>query len=369
MALLEIVQLSKAFFHARSGRTSALSDISLKLNSGETWTVVGPSGSGKTTLLRLISGLETADSGEIFWNGEKLKPGDPALRPCSFMLQDPALFPHLTLQENIALPLRARNCSKNQILEKLTPLAARLGISDKLSRLPHETSGGEQQRTSLARALIREPALLLLDEPLSNLEPSLRREFRELLFEIQEIRRFAMISVTHDHKEALGNGGKLMVLKAGRMEQSGVAEEIYGSPKNRFVAGFFGEFGMNFLDCKTMRLADGIHVRLSDEIGWNLRAGLAPHMDLVLGFRPEAVRFLASPSSDAIPCTVLRREFLGSREMLRVCWNQEMLHVERPLVPLSAPVIWIAPKEFYLFDRATGLRIHGPLEAGGIKKG
>jgi multiple sugar transport system ATP-binding protein len=235
MPSLVIQQAAKRF----SKNVVALDDLSLEVSDGELLAIVGPSGSGKTTLLRCIAGLERLDTGTIRLGGEPLNGLPPWRRDVALMFERPALYPHLTVRSNVAFPLRMRGESASVIDQKVTEMTGRLGIDSLLDRRPDQLSAGQAQRVAFARALVRRPKCLLLDEPLSNLDAPLRADLRTELKVLQAAMSIPTIYVTHDQDEALQLGRRVAVLDRGRWQQIGTPEEIVAQPANEFVRGFF----------------------------------------------------------------------------------------------------------------------------------
>lgn len=243
---LRLHQLTRRF---PGSAVPALVDLDLELADGEFLAVTGPSGSGKTTLLRLLAGLDSPDSGSIaFGDDDSWHRRSPAERNVAMVGQQPALLPQLTVEENIGLGLRLRKVGGAETAERVRLIAVRLGLEPFLNRLPASLSGGEQQRVSLGRALIQRPSLLLLDEPLSQLDVPLRLELRQLIARLSRELRVTTLHVTHDQGEALELGDRIAVLREGKLEQAGAPGEILRRPANRFVARFFSPDGWNELE-------------------------------------------------------------------------------------------------------------------------
>jgi ABC-type sugar transport system ATPase subunit len=269
----------------RFGEVRALDGVDLEAREGELLVVVGPSGCGKSTLLRCIAGLEAVDEGSIRIGERDVTRMRPAQRNVSMVFQNYALFPHLTVSENIAFGLVVRELPKREVRERTERAARLVGIEEFLERRPYQLSGGERQRVALARALVREPDLYLLDEPLSNLDAGMRVGMRTELRRLHREVGATTVHVTHDQVEALTLGDRVAVMNAGRVHQVGVPDEVYRDPQDRFVAAFLGTPRMNFLDpvaaSPFVPVPDGTtlgvrpeHVRLDEE-------GVPTKVDLV----------------------------------------------------------------------------------------
>jgi ABC-type sugar transport system ATPase subunit len=237
---------------------AVLSAIDLDVGAGERIAIVGPSGAGKTTLLRLVAGFEKPDAGRIFIGERDVTSLPPEARDVGFVFQTHALYPHLTVAQNLEFPLRLRKVARAEIDKRVKEMAALLRIEALLQRHPAEISGGEAQRVALGRALIREPAALLMDEPLSSLPPDLRLQLRHELIKLHEKQRRPLLYVTHDHEEALALGERVAVLNEGQIQQIGTPREIYEKPANRFVAAFIGRPPMNFLPSRKFNGVMGV---------------------------------------------------------------------------------------------------------------
>ena len=230
------------------GGATALSSLSLTVEPGELVTVLGPSGSGKSTALRVVAGLETPESGVVRIGDRDVTAVEPSARGVAMVFQSFALFPHLSVEDNIAFGLRARGASREEARARAAAVAEPLGLEGLLGRRPAQLSGGERQRVALARGLAGEPDVLLLDEPLSNLDARLRAEARAEIRRVQEATGVTTLYVTHDQDEALALGHRVAVLAAGELQQVGTPDDVYDRPANRFVASFVGEPPMNLVD-------------------------------------------------------------------------------------------------------------------------
>jgi len=337
MQTVETVALTKTF-----DRVRAVDGIDLAAREGEFLVLLGPSGCGKTTLLRMIAGLETPSSGRILINGQDVTGLPPRARDIAMVFQSYALYPHLSVFNNIAFPLRAQGVAKAAVDDKVRWAANMFGIAALLDRKPRQLSGGERQRVALARALVREPAVFLLDEPLSNLDAKLRTSARDELQLFQREIGTTTIYVTHDQIEAMGLGHRVAVLNAGKICQIGTPEEIYAEPTDTFVATFIGSPPMNLVE----------------------RNGLT------VGFRPEHMQ-LASRVADAagmltVPLRVHRIEYLGADELVYGTLEppfagEKVIAKVSTSQPVSAQPydrleFLVNPRDVKRFDRPTGLR-------------
>jgi len=245
MAVVETRNLVKVF---KQGDLGAVNNVNLETREGEFLVLLGPSGSGKTTLLRMIAGLEAPTSGEIRIGGQLVNELTPRERGIAMVFQSYALYPHLSVYENIVFPLKAQRVPKDQHKQKVEWAASLLGITSLLSRKPRQLSGGERQRVALARAIVREPRVFLLDEPLSNLDAKLRASAREELESFHDRIKTTTIYVTHDQVEAMALGDRVVVLNKGKVRQIGTPKEVYDEPADTFVATFLGSPPMNLLE-------------------------------------------------------------------------------------------------------------------------
>jgi putative spermidine/putrescine transport system ATP-binding protein len=357
MAALELSDLSKSF-----GTVVAVAGLSLQIRSGEFVALLGPSGCGKTTTLQMIAGFVAPSSGDIRVDGRTINGIPPHRRNIGVVFQSYALFPHLTVADNVAFGLRMRRVAGSDIRQRVRHALdiVRLGALEQ--RHPHELSGGQQQRVALARALVIEPSLLLLDEPLSNLDAQLREQMR---FEIRQIQRSIAITtvfVTHDQGEAMAAADRLVVMAGGRVRQVGSAREIYEQPADTFVAGFIGQ--ANMLRGR-VRAVSGAEACV-DAAGWGSlvarhRGDLRPGDAAVLVLRPEDLRLAATapPDGNAILGSIARVSYLGASIVIGVQAGGATLSVlaERSLaVPedgAQAFVCWPAHVGVLLPDAAA----------------
>ncbi|WP_108662104.1 ABC transporter ATP-binding protein [Acuticoccus kandeliae] len=268
------------------GSVDVIKPLNLDIEDGEFVVFVGPSGCGKSTLLRLIAGLEDVTSGTILIDGQDATLTPPAKRRLAMVFQSYALYPHMSVAKNIAFPLRMAGLPKSEIDKKVKGAAATLNLTDYLDRRPGQLSGGQRQRVAIGRAIVREPAAFLFDEPLSNLDAALRVNMRLEISELHNQLGTTMIYVTHDQVEAMTMADKIVVLSAGQIEQVGSPLDLYRSPRNTFVAGFIGSPRMNFIDGSVAASHNAAkigvrpeHIRLSNDAGdWQGVVGVSEHL-------------------------------------------------------------------------------------------
>lgn len=295
------------------GETVALDDLSLEFCDGKLTTLLGPSGCGKSTLLNLISGILPPTSGSIYFGDRDVTSLSPDKRNIGLVFQNYALYPHMTVGENIAFPLEIKKVSKKERLERAAEFAKLLRIEDYFTRKPSQLSGGQQQRVAIARALAKEPEILLLDEPLSNLDARLRLEMREEIRRLQLETGITTIFVTHDQEEALSISDHILLLKKGRIQQYGLPQELYDEPCNPFVADFLGNPPINLYE----GVVDGDRVILQgDNLGFLIAGlkGIERGRRVKLGIRSEAFEAAAKGVYET-PATV-RNVFLNGKETL-----------------------------------------------------
>jgi len=311
LASLELTGVRKAF-----GSTPVLDDVSLSIEPREFIAFLGPSGSGKSTLLRIIAGLESADAGEVWLDGRRIDPLPPGDRGVAMVFQHYALYPHMSVRENMAFGLRNARVPADEIESRVSEAARVLEIAEHLDKKPGQLSGGQRQRVAIGRAIVKQPKLFLLDEPLSNLDAALRMRTRVELAQLKQKVDAAVIMVTHDQAEAMTLADRIMVMNDRRIQQVGPPMEIYSRPANIFVAQFVGSPAMTLLPAQ---LVEGngtlANVRLGDgsEIATGVPRNGLPGGELRLGLRPEAVRVAAEGGTRA---KVELVERLGERTII-----------------------------------------------------
>jgi ABC-type sugar transport system ATPase subunit len=321
----------------------ALRELDLEVMPGELLAVVGPSGCGKSTLLRIIAGFERPTDGSVLIAGREANRMTVRERHVGMMFQGENLLPHLNVQENLAFSARMRGERRDAIIERTRKVAGSLGLSSLLDRLPDEISGGEAQRVALGRLLVEQPALALLDEPLSQLDPHLRLELQPLIRRMQRQAGLAMIYVTHDQADAMAIGDRIAVMRAGHIVQIGTPQEIYHAPASSFVAEFIGNPGMNRLTVE----------RRGDNLFWCGIPLLIPdpavHHDrpFVVGIRAESIRVcLAPPTVVRAGCIVAtghvhQRTFQGDHELLIVDVGDDRVACRTPTSVIVGTQVWL----------------------------
>jgi multiple sugar transport system ATP-binding protein len=335
------------------GETSVLRDVDLEIRPGEFFSLLGPSGSGKTTTLRIIAGLETASDGHVHLDGADatlLPPGD---RDVAMVFQSYALYPHMTVFDNIAFPLKMIRTPPGEIAAAVQEAAARVRIGHLLERRPGQLSGGQQQRCALARAIVRKPALFLLDEPLSNLDAKLRIETRVELKRLQRSLDVTAVYVTHDQEEAMSLSDRMAIFMDGRIVQIGTPEEVFSRPATVEVAAFLGNPPMNVLPA---RLAGGRATVGGAAFELPQLAALGSR-EVTLGVRPSDVALDAA----GVPATVTLCELLGEDVIVDLDLGGQLLRAKTPgrtrLAEGAQVHVQIDPGRLHVFDRANGRRI------------
>ncbi|WP_442580622.1 ABC transporter ATP-binding protein [Mesorhizobium sp. ASY16-5R] len=317
MASVELRNLVKSF-----GRVEAVRDVSLTVEDRELVVFVGPSGCGKSTLLRMIAGLEEITSGELFIGGKPMSKVAAADRGIAMVFQSYALYPHMSVAENMGFALKMLGTDKAEIDRKVAEAAGILQLGELLARKPKELSGGQRQRVAIGRAIVRKPDVFLFDEPLSNLDAGLRAQMRVEIARLHEQLQTTMIYVTHDQVEAMTLADRIVILNQGRIEQQGSPLELYERPANRFVAGFLGQPKMNFIPTSARPSAAGMALSVfsTDRIVLTLdrNAAITPGAAIDLGVRPDAISVSAAEAADALPGRIVVVEHLGGSSLLYV---------------------------------------------------
>ncbi len=353
MADIAIRQVRKSY-----GRTEVVHGVDLDIVDGEFLVILGPSGCGKSTLLRMIAGLEDISAGEIAIAGQRVNDLEPRQRGCAMVFQNYALYPHMSVADNIGYALKVAGIAKAERLARVQKVADTVGLAGFLERKPGQLSGGQRQRVAMARAMIREPRVFLFDEPLSNLDAKLRVQMR---IEIRRLHRrlsTTSVFVTHDQIEAMTLADRMVVMNAGHIEQIGSPSEIYHHPATRFVAGFIGTPPMNILPARVAAsgvaaLASGMHVTIPSKL-----AGAAPGAAVDVGIRPEEVTLGAA--GQGLPFAVEFLEELGAGRLAHGMLEGADFIVQLPpgtdMTPGETYHLQIDPARVHVFDSASGQR-------------
>jgi len=354
--------------------TAALSDLDLDAGEEELLVLVGPSGSGKSTVLRLVAGLDSPTRGRIHIDGRDVTELEPQARDVAMVFQSYALYPHKTVAENIAFPLRVRGITTEEIGTKVEHVARLLDIADLVHRKPAQLSGGQRQRVALARAVVREPKAFLLDEPLSNLDPAMRQHTRRELAHLHRQLGVTTLYVTHDQEEAMTLGDRVAVLRNGRLEQAAPPMELYHRPATRFVASFIGSPPMNFFECRLTRTSDGtelhapgagLHVSLGPSTSREIDAARS---SVIVGIRPYDVEHVTAGEPAAFRGVVELVEPRGNDMVVSARPAAHEASPDRPtlvaVLPAEAGITEGEPfaarfpsDRLHFFDPASGARL------------
>lgn len=359
MARVELVKVAKNY-----AKQQVLKPLDLIIHDGSFTVLVGPSGCGKSTLLRLLAGLESVSAGEILLDQKKINDHDPADRDIAMVFQSYALYPHLTVAENMAFHMQVKRVPKAEQQSKVLQAAKVLGIDHLLQRLPKDLSGGQRQRVAMGRALVRSPKVFLFDEPLSNLDAQLRMELRAEIKSVHQQFRTTTVYVTHDQIEAMTLADRIVVMKDGFIVQQGEPLEIYDRPVNTFVARFIGSPPMNLFN-GVFSEKDGAAGVECDALWfplprkWHSAAQNAAGKPVILGLRPHDISLTDSRSQPAATLRLL--EVTGESSLMHIDWCGFPLHVQsagRVKVQVDTPVHLQARSEgIHLFDADSGQRL------------
>jgi ABC-type sugar transport system ATPase subunit len=352
---VKLDSVSKSF-----GDLTVIDSISLSVPEGDFLVLLGPSGCGKSTLLRMIAGLETISDGELTIAEVRANETHPRDRNIAMVFQNYALYPHMSIAENIAYPLKLAGISKAARAAKVNEVSSLLELQDLLDRKPAQLSGGQRQRVAMGRALVRDPSLFLMDEPLSNLDARLRQQMRKDIKALHEKLKVTTLYVTHDQIEAMTMADKVVLLNKGRVQQVGTPKQIYAYPENLFVARFIGNPAMNIVDdtgtCRT--------------ISRQIFGESEGEENVTLGFRPEVIKLLGEVEQDnaeiQLPTVVEQVEMLGSESLCHLVHNSVAGVEVRLVAKISGDqtsmkgahvTASIQPKDIHFFNRETGQRI------------
>jgi ABC-type sugar transport system ATPase subunit len=346
MASIVLKDLSKTF-----GKVVAVDQVNLTIQDGEFFALLGPSGCGKTTTLRMIAGLETPTSGTIFIGDQDMTNCNPRERDVAMVFQDYALYPHMTIEENVGYPLKVRRINQAERKQRVTDVSNNLGIGSLLERRPGQISGGQQQRAAVARAVVHHAQVFLFDEPLSNLDAKLRFESRGFLKHLQKELQITTVYVTHDQAEAMALADRIAIIDHGKVAQVGSPQEVYLRPQTVFVASFLGNPPMNLLPCK-LDLAkrqvqiNGSQIDVSQVSQINgIKTLVSEGENLSLGIRPEHISLYAEETAQAFPAELYVTQPLGSEVLVTLQVAETTVSVrlftdEPPELPRR---VWLKP--------------------------
>ena len=351
--------------YKRYGEVTAVNDLSLGINDGEFMVLVGPSGCGKTTSLRMIAGLEEISEGTLRIGDRVVNDVAPKDRDIAMVFQSYALYPHMSVRDNMAFGLKLRKVAKADIEKRVAEAAGILSLEKLLDRKPKELSGGQRQRVALGRAIVREPAVFLMDEPLSNLDAKLRVQTRAEIARLHQRLGTTTVYVTHDQVEAMTMGTRIAVMNEGLLQQVGTPQVLYDTPINRFVAGFIGSPSMNFVDVAMESSGDGARLvgggGFSASVPGRLKeaVGAAGGRKLIAGFRPEHLELGdAGPDAISFPGKADVVEYLGNEELLHVsAANQDIVAIvdaDNRVKPGDDLKLLLPLGKLHLFDAESG---------------
>lgn len=353
MSQIQLENISKNF-----GENYVLNNINLKIKDGEFLVLVGSSGCGKSTLLRILAGLESESSGSILLDNQHINDWDPRKRNFSLIFQNYALFPHMTVENNITFGMKMRGEHKSTFSEKVTHVAQLLQLQPLLKRKPKELSGGQRQRVAMARAIVRDPALFLMDEPLSNLDAKLRVEVREGIMKLHQTLKTSTVYVTHDQIEAMTMADRIVVLDKGRLQQIGTPEQLYSCPENLFVATFIGTPTMNIL---TLPCRDNLVMLNSQTIAIPKTTNMYQSSRIHLGIRPEHITDISVDKEQnymTIEGKIINRELHGAEYLVQVDTEFGRLQYRKAnqdeTPKLNSDIkLYLNPKKLYFFSTQT----------------
>jgi multiple sugar transport system ATP-binding protein len=353
MAHVDLIHLWKTY-NEKAG--PIVRNLSLNIANGELVSLLGPSGCGKSTTLRMIAGLEFPDAGEIIIGDQNVVPLPARDRDIALVFQQYALYPHMTVRQNLEYPLKIQKLSSEEMTRRVDDAAKLLGLAKMMDRQPGELSGGEQQRVALGRAIVRRPKVFLMDEPLSNLDAILRVQMRSHLKALQRETGVTTIVVTHDQSEAMSMSDRIAVMNLGVIQQIGDPDHIYQHPSNTFVAGFIGDPPMNLMPGE--RTADGIVV----DGNWLIHAPAdLPQGPVTVGARPETIRLSVEEREGWHPMTVYISEPQGAETIVNLHLGEQFIRVVTgpDIRPGPNETIWVAIERsaLRLFDATTGQAI------------
>ena len=340
MATVKFTNVQKIY---EKGQTPAVADFNLDIQDKEFIVFVGPSGCGKSTTLRMLAGLEDISSGTIEIDGEVVNDLQPRDRNIAMVFQNYALYPHLSVFENMAFSLRLKKVPQDEVYKRVTAAAEILGITEYLTRKPRALSGGQRQRVAIGRAMVRDSKVFLMDEPLSNLDAKLRNQMRAEIILLRQKIDTTFIYVTHDQTEAMTLGDRIVIMKDGFIQQVGTPTEVFDMPLNLFVAEFIGAPKMNIIKTQLVREGDkyfvtpyGAKIEVTGKKAEIMKARGIDSREILLGIRPEHITMAPTGDTSAIPCTIRVNEMMGSELHLHVVEdNGDKLIVRIPTITLD----------------------------------
>ncbi len=342
MASVKLTDVKKVY----DNKVTAVHDFNLDIKDKEFIVFVGPSGCGKSTTLRMIAGLEDISGGTVEIDGTVVNDLQPKDRDIAMVFQNYALYPHMTVYDNIAFSLRLKKVPEDEVYERVTNAAQILGITEYLTRKPRALSGGQRQRVAIGRAMVRNAKVFLMDEPLSNLDAKLRNQMRAEIILLRQKLDTTFIYVTHDQTEAMTLGDRIVIMKDGFIEQVGTPQEVFDTPVNLFVAGFIGSPQMNFLQAELEKAGDaycvnilGVKIPLNADQNAVLNRKKIGSQKIILGVRPEHTTVLFDQMENAIPCRINVNEMMGSELHLHLSSE----HDDRIIVRL--PTMDLTPEQ------------------------
>ena len=339
MASVKLTDVKKVY----DNKVTAVHDFNLEIKDKEFVVFVGPSGCGKSTTLRMIAGLEDISGGTVEIDGTVVNDLQPKDRDIAMVFQNYALYPHMTVYDNIAFSLRLKKVPEDEVYERVTHAAQILGITEYLTRKPRALSGGQRQRVAIGRAMVRNAKVFLMDEPLSNLDAKLRNQMRAEIILLRQKLDTTFIYVTHDQTEAMTLGDRIVIMRDGYIEQVGTPQEVFDTPVNLFVAGFIGSPQMNFLQAELEKAGNGycvnilgVKIPLNDDQNEALIRKKAGSQKIILGVRPEHTTVLFSQTENAIPCKIDVNEMMGSELHLHLSSeHDDQIIVRLPTMDLT----------------------------------
>lgn len=362
----------------RYGKLTIIPGLTEHIKNGEFFTLLGPSGCGKTTLLRMIAGFNTIEGGKICFNDQVINDIPAHKRNIGMVFQSYAIFPHMTVRENVEYGLKLRKTPKAEMKEKVDKILDVVQITEYQDRLPERLSGGQQQRVALARAIVIHPSVLLMDEPLSNLDAKLRVQMRAEISKLHDRLGATIIYVTHDQTEAMTLGDRIVIMKDGVVQQVGTPQEVFNEPANLFVAGFIGVPQMNFFDGHLEKTASGYVVNaldtkiaISPETGRDLEAAGVTSLDVTAGVRPEQIQLANADEPGAISGTIDVSELMGSTVHVHASVKGYDFVLVIPTIDFDgalgrsfadgAPISFkFEPNAVHFFDKTSGKNIIKP---------